>query len=142
MDSSILAELETIRWVLVAILICIGLITLFFAMSFVHTWRYRRNELEEGLRNQFVSEAHRHEDSGDYEALYQLAWTRNSNYPHDPTALWFLGISHYRRKKWGQALSAFKQLQALDPAWQKHTVEEYITETQEHLTGPSGATSN
>jgi len=141
MNTLILSELETIKWLLVGVLFLLSVISIYYVISIIHTVRFRKSEIEEGVRNIFVSDCHRHEDSGDYEALYQLAWKRNSDYPHDTTALWFLGIAHYRKKQWGQALTVFRELQTLDSAWQKYTVEEYVEEIKENLTGPR-TTSN
>jgi len=136
MSDLILSELEIIKWLIAGILLCLSFISIAHVLTIIHTLRFRKTELEEGARNSFISDCHRHEDSGDYEALYQLAWKRNSDYPQDPTALWFLGIARYRQKQWGQALTAFKELQLIDSAWQKYAVEEYIEEIKLHLTGP------
>lgn len=141
MNNLILSELETIKWLIGGVLFCLSLISINQIATVIHTVRFRKSEIEEGLRNTFISDCHRHEDSGEYESLYQLAWKRNSDYPQDPTARWFLGIAHYRQKQWGQALTAFKELQALDSAWQKYAVEEYVEEIKLHLTGPKPTAS-
>ncbi|TVZ41914.1 hypothetical protein P886_1265 [Alteromonadaceae bacterium 2753L.S.0a.02] len=138
MNSLILNELVAIKWILCAILGCIIIIVLWFIMNMVYTFRNRKAELESAARNSFLAEAHQYEDAGQFDKLFELAWDRNNNYPHDPNAHWFMAISRYRRKEWGAALASFKELQRLDPAWQKYTVEEYIEEIKQNLTGPKG----
>lgn len=81
-------------------------------------------------------EAQRIENVGDYESLLTLAEQRQQEFPYDLDAIWYVAIAHYKNKNWSAALSAFKELQRLDPVWRKYTVEEYIEEVQTNFTGP------
>ena len=141
MNNLILNELVTIKWILFGVLLCLVLFLIWAILSMTYSIRARKTEFEAAARNAFISEAHQYEDAGEYEDLFQLAWNRVNSYPHDPNAHWYLAMAYYRRKEWGAALTAFKQLQNLDPAWQKYAVDEYLEEIKQHLTGPKGDAS-
>ena len=143
MNDLILNELQIIKWLLVAVVTLISISILCALVFFKFMASVRKAQVNEFEKNTFVAEAHRLFDSGKFDELESISWNRSNEHPHDPAAVWFLALAHYKRAKWGLALSTFKKLQKLDPAWEKYTVEDYINEIQANMTGPKGEiTSN
>lgn len=139
MDEMILNELTSIKWLLILISGFLGFLCLLIVMFFsVAQTRYKR-QIENNKKTNFLIDAERLENIGDHESLLQLAESRYAEYPHDPEALWYAAIAHYKASNWSPALSAFKQLQQLDPAWRKYTVADYIDEIHSNFSGPSSA---
>lgn len=134
MSDLILSELVLIKWLLSAILTILVFYTL---TAIVRLYKKLRTEIVLGVRERFMSEAHRLEDAGKYDLLSKLANMRINSYPNDPNGYWFLALAKFRNKEWAVALSTFKRIQKIDAAWNKFTIEQYIEDSQSQLSGPT-----
>ncbi len=142
MDSQILVELINIKWLLIGLLICFLILVVVIAGSVYINLSFRRNAIHAELRQDFISEAQRHLDKGRFDELLKVSRKRVSEFPHDVSALWYLGQAHYQKEEYAPALDAFTKAQQLDPTWQKFSIEDYIEEIRSNMKGPRGAASN
>lgn len=138
MNDLILSELAFIKWLLIATL---SILISNILISIVRSYKNIRLGVELGVRERFMSEAHRLEDAGKYDLLAKLANMRINSHPEDPNGYWFFALAKFRNKEWVAALTAFKQIQRIDVAWNKFTVEQYIEDAKSELKGPEKTVS-
>lgn len=138
MDPLLIPELVRIKWLLLGILICALLVTVTVIYFCKHSLSLRRQQLSHQVKQVFINDAQEYLDKGLYSSLFDLCQQRTEDHPNDTAALWYLGQAQYKQQRYGEALKSFRQIQSIDPSFDKYAVEDFIEEIGERLTGPTG----
>lgn len=108
-------ELTTIKWLLIAILVCVVIIAVSFAtIAFVSLIGLRF--LKENRKTLvFKNLAEHYLSEGDNEALIEYANERIQTNPQDYLPYWYLGKVQYHQGEYVEAKYSFEKVIELDP---------------------------
>jgi len=112
-----LPELITIKWLLVAILVGISLLTLSVVLVAVVHW-IGLGVLKEQLQGKVFRKLS--EDmlaKNEIDDLLEYAEERLESHPHDVYAHWYIGQAKYYKGKYPDSKRSFERVVELEPSW-------------------------
>ncbi|MDH4314682.1 MAG: hypothetical protein OEW68_07560 [Gammaproteobacteria bacterium] len=136
MDADILNELEQIKWILLALFVCVFVMILYFVIATAMRVRKANTDSMLFVRDNFLAEMSLLESQGNYDALRKKSEDMLTLYPNDLLANWFNAIGNYKTGQLGAVLSAFGRIKQINSAWSAETVNELILEVKSSMGGP------
>ena len=131
-------DIRYIKWMLIGIYI---LLLTIGGMIFRNS-RIMKARIANHMKTEFLEEAQKLQDEGDFDALNSVARERVREYPNDATALFYLGFAQFKLEYYSPALTSFNKLQKINPVWEKETVAAYIAEIKDGMKRPYLKKSN
>lgn len=128
--SELLAELETIKWLLIALVVGVFLLVFFFFLVVRLLAEFANDESLE--LNKFRREAQDRYDRGRYKQLRGMCERRLKLHPDDKWACFYLGLAFLRLEKYADAKAHFTRVRELDPQWSESVIE-YLDEIHDKL---------
>ena len=125
-------ELITIKWLLVAILVCVLIIAISFAViAVISIFGY--GLIKENQRGAvFQKLAEQHLSNSNNQELIELAQKRINSSPQDYLAYWYLGKVQFHEGDYVQAKHNFQKVIELDPAMD-YSANQWIEDIAEKL---------
>lgn len=133
----ILAELRTIKWLLLA-LVSVGVLFVYFAFRAAARFAKSAGNVKENLEYQkFQKDTEGLLQRGSYEMVISDARRRLEVYPSDVYAQYYLAQALYHTDKLHEARRVFEKVAELAPGWQR-AVDAWIERVEEKVkdTGP------
>ena len=131
-----LSELETIKWLLIAILVCAVIVALSFAVLTGFSWLSYGLIKESQKGAVFKKRAEQHLSNSDNRELIELATERINKSPQDYLAYWYLGKVQFHQGDLIEAKQNFQKVIELDPTMD-YSASQWIEEIDEKLeSGP------
>ena len=130
------SDIETIKWLLVAILILIVIIALSFGIIAVVSW-FSYGLVKESQKGAvFKKRAEQLLSNSNNRDLIELANDRITDSPQDYLAYWYLGKVQFHQGDFVEAKHNFKKVIELDPTMD-YSASQWIEDINEKLeTGP------
>lgn len=126
----ILAELRTIKWILVALL-SVSLLFVYFAFRAAARFAIGAENVKENLEYQkFQKDTEGLLQRGSYEMAISGAKRRLEDYPADVYAQYYLAQALYHTDKLHEARRVFQKVAELSPAWQR-AVDAWVERVEE-----------
>lgn len=136
MDETILSEIEQIKWIVLALFVCVFLMILYFIAATTMKVKQSNTESMLFVRDNFVAELSLLESQGNFDVLLHKSNDMLALYPNDLLANWFNGIGNYKTGQLGTALSAFGRIKRINSAWSPEAVESLLSEIKSEMGGP------
>jgi len=136
MESSILNELQQIKWILFALSICVFLVIAFFVFATALRVRRSNTQAMVQLRDGYLAELSLLDSQGNYEELLAKSEEMLGYYPNDLLANWFNAIANKQLGQYGAALSAFGRIKQINSSWSSEMVDDLVQETRQAMGGP------
>jgi len=111
MDAQALAELKTIKWLLIGIVVALAYIALFVSAFVINAIRVSRLH----LKGSFSDHGKALLDQGKHNELIELCDARLQEFPGDATAYWLVAQAYHRTGNLRRALVSFKKVHELQP---------------------------
>ena len=128
--AQILTEINTVKWIMIAVLVLFILIILGIIFISVQMMRFAKREFGS---KEFYHEARDLLDKGLPDEVIQKAQTRIKSYPKDKYAHWFLAQAYNDKKQYGKALEVYTNLITIAPEWREKYIEPYLNGIKERL---------
>ena len=126
------SELETIKWLLVTILIGIAIIAIAAILIAIIFWLCYKSLDEESSGKIFKFLAEEHLAKNETEKLLDHVNKRLSSHPHDVWANWYKGQAKFRSGEYTESKRCFEKVVELEPRWDS-TVEPWVAKINEKL---------
>jgi cytochrome c-type biogenesis protein CcmH/NrfG len=128
----VVAELETIKWLLVAMLVGIVLVTLSAVAIAITIWLGFRLVQEQNSGQVFRLMAEDYLSQNENDELEKYAKERLRSHPQDIWAHWYLGQATFHVGNFPVSKRCFERVIELDPAWYG-SVEAWLERVNEKL---------
>ena len=126
------SELETIKWLLTAILIGIALIAISAITIAIIFWLFYKTLNEESSEKIFKFLAEEHLAKNETDKLINHVDKRLSSHPHDVWANWYKGQAKYHLGEYTESKRHFEKVVELEPRWDS-TVEPWLAKINKKL---------
>ena len=133
MDDSInliLGEIQTIKVLLVTIIVLFSIIVLGIIYIIIQAYRFSKKEYS---RKDYYSKARDLLDQGLPDDVIDLSEERIHTHPKDKYAHWYLALAYLDKKEYSKSLETFSYLLELAPAWREKYIEPHISEIKHEL---------
>jgi len=127
-----IAELETIKWLLVAILVCGVFVALSAIAIAATTWLALRMGKEQNSGRIFRALAEDHLSKNENEELAEYAEARLESHPHDVWAHWYLGQVKFHTGHFPESKRCFERVLELEPSWY-NSVDSWLERVSEEI---------
>ena len=114
MDAQALQELHTIRLIVTAIAIVVGIFVIAYIFFMVANYA---QTLEGVKKGDFFTHGNALLMQGELDELLERAEKHLLDFPADAGAHWLKGTAHYRRKEWNDALICYRKADELQPGF-------------------------
>lgn len=114
MDAQALQELHTIRLIVTAIAIVVGIFVIAYIFFMVANYS---QTLESVKKGDFFTHGNALLMQGRLEELLERTKKHLLDFPADAGAHWLKGTAHYRRKEWNDALLCYRKADELQPGF-------------------------
>ncbi len=111
------SELETIKWLLVAILVGLFLVALSAVSVAVTIWFGFRMAKEQNSGKVFRVVAEEHLARNENDKLVEYAEERLESHPQDVWAYWYMGQAKFHTGKLPESKRCFERVVELEPSW-------------------------
>lgn len=111
------SELETIKWLLIAILIAMILVALAAVSVAVAIWLGFRMAKENNSGKVFRAVAEEHLARNENDELVEYAKERLESHPQDIWAHWYLGQAKFNIGQLPESKRCFERVVELEPSW-------------------------
>lgn len=126
------AELETIKWLLVAILVGMVLVAISAIIIAVIHWLGFGVLKEQHQGKVFRRMAEDYLAKSENVELVEYAKERLSSHPHDVWAHWYLGQAKFHMGAYPEAKRSFERVNELEPGWLS-TTESWLEKVAEKI---------
>ena len=126
------AELETIKWLLVALLVCGVVVALSAVAIALATWFALRMGKEQNSGRVFRAVAEDHLSRNDNEELVEYAEGRLESHPQDVWAHWYLGQAKFHTGHLPDSKRCFERVLELEPSWYS-SVESWLDRINQEI---------
>ena len=116
-ENNILAELSQIKWITLALFVCVLIVIVYFAIVTAMQVRLSNTDSMLFVRDNYLAEMTLLESQGSYDELLNKSHEMLALYPNDLMANWFNAIGNYKTGQLGAALSAFGRIKQINSAW-------------------------
>jgi cytochrome c-type biogenesis protein CcmH/NrfG len=127
-----LAELEAIKWLLVAILAFMVLVALSGVAVAVTIWLGFRMAMEQNSGKVFRLMAEDYLTKNENDKLLEYAKERLEDHPQDVWAHWYLGQATFHVGSFPESKRCFERVVELEPSWYS-SVEAWLERVDEEL---------
>jgi cytochrome c-type biogenesis protein CcmH/NrfG len=126
------SELETVKWLLVAILIAVIVIALSAVSVAVSIWLAVRAAKEETSGHAFRADAEEYLARDECDELVRSAEHRLGTHPQDAWTHWYLGRAKFNIGKLPESKRCFEKVIELEPSWTQ-SAESWIARINEEI---------
>ena len=129
-------QLVQIKWILLALLVCVVATLLFFAVVAQLRIRAQNSTMVALQRDMLIAEMAMHERQGEYADMLLKSAELLEVYPSDLVAYWYNALGNWKLGQHGAALSALAQIQEINAVWSAEQVESLIVQIRSEMGGP------
>jgi tetratricopeptide (TPR) repeat protein len=124
MDTEILANLEQIKSLLVAILVIVSIILLWQVVVVTSRFLTKGTIYREKV---FIHLASKHYDNGEYEELIRYSEEKIRKWGNNPYPMYWLARGHLKQGNLEAAKKLFEEVEEMEPEW-RQSIEPYLAE--------------